>query len=56
MLIVALIGGFCAVVGFAGIHVPELPTNEIAGGSIGVGAVLFVVFSLRIAARARLAG
>jgi hypothetical protein len=54
MLAVALTGSLCAAAGFAGVHVVGLPTNEIAGGSIGVGAVLFIAFSLRIAGRARL--
>jgi len=47
LVLVGLIGGLGALAGFAGFT--GLPTDKIAGASIGLGAALFVPASLQIA-------
>ena len=47
LMVVGLIGGVDAVSGLLG--VTGLPTDKIAGASIGLGSALFVPISLRIA-------
>ncbi len=46
-LVVGLIAGLDALAGFAG--VTAFPTDKVAGASIGLGSVLFIPISLRIA-------
>jgi hypothetical protein len=46
-LVVALIGGLAAAAGLIG--VPGLPVDRLAGGSIGLGSLLFIPISLQIA-------
>jgi hypothetical protein len=46
-IVVGLIGGLGALAGFAGFT--GLPTDKIAGASIGLGSALFVPISLQIA-------
>jgi hypothetical protein len=47
LILVALIGGIDALAGFAGFT--GLPTDKIAGASIGIGSALFIPASLQIA-------
>jgi hypothetical protein len=48
LILVGLVGGLDAVAGLV-IGVTGLPTDKIAGASIGLGAALFIPVSLRIA-------
>jgi len=51
LVVVGLIGGMDALAGFAGFT--GLPTDKIAGASIGLGAALFIPASLRMARAAQ---
>jgi hypothetical protein len=47
LILVGFIGGLGALAGFAGLA--DLPTDKIAGASIGLGSALFVPVSLQVA-------